>query len=148
MKLYFAYGSNLNHERMQERCKDSKYIKNIFLEGYKLSFCAVSRSYGVANIVKKSGSKVPGGLWEISARDEKEDSDEKELDVYEGYPTLYAKDFFNLNGEKVMFYIMKRQNSFKPPLRQYVDIINQGYKDCNLDREYLKKRLSHYNIEL
>jgi len=140
--LYFAYGSNLNHERMQSRCRDSKYIKNIFLEGYKLSFCAASRSYGVANIVKKTGSKVPGGLWEIS------ESDEKELDIYEGYPTLYEKDFFKLNGEKVMFYIMKRQHSFKPPLREYLDIINQGYKDCNLDREYLRKRLTHYNIEL
>ena len=140
--LYFAYGSNLNHERMQRRCRDSEYIKNFILEGYKLSFCAVSRSYGVANIVKRTGSKVPGGLWEIS------ESDEKELDIYEGYPTLYEKDFFKLNGEKVMFYIMKRQHSFKPPLRQYVDIINQGYQDCNLDREYLKKRLNHYNIEL
>ena len=140
--LYFAYGSNLNHEQMQERCKDSKYIKNVFLEGYKLSFCAISRSYGVANIVKKSGSKVPGGIWEISI------NDEKELDYYEGFPMKYTKYFFKLNGEKVMFYIMKRQHSFKPPLRQYVDIINQGYQDCNLDREYLKKRLKHYNIEL
>ena len=140
--LYFAYGSNLNHGQMQERCKDSKYIKNVFLEGYKLSFCAISRSYGVANIVKKSGSKVPGGVWEISV------SDEKELDYYEGFPMNYTKVFFKLNGEKVMFYIMKRQYPFKPPLRQYVDIINQGYQDCNLDREYLKKRLNHYNIEL
>ena len=140
--LYFAYGSNLNHERMQSRCRDSKYIKNIFLEGYKLSFCAVSRSYGVANIVKKTGSKVPGGLWEVS------ESDEKELDVYEGYPTLYTKDFFNLNGERVMFYIMKRRYSFKPPPRSYVDTIRQGYVDCNLDTEYLKRRLTHYNIEL
>ena len=64
--------------------------------------------------MKKTGSKVPGGLWKISAREEKEDSDEKELDYYEGYPTLYTKDFFKLNGEKVMFYIMKRQHSFKP----------------------------------
>ena len=140
--LYFAYGSNLNHEQMQERCKDSKYIKNFFLEGYKLSFCAISSSYGAANIVKKSGSKVPGGVWEISI------NDEKELDYYEGFPINYTKVFFKLNGEKVMFYIMKRQYSFKPPLRQYVDTIIQGYQDCNLDREYLKKRLSHYNIEL
>ena len=47
-----------------------------------------------------------------------------------------------------MFYIIKRQYSFKLPQRWYVDIINQGYKDCNIDREYLKKRLSHYNIDL
>ena len=142
MFLYFAYGSNLNHERMHIRCKDSRYIKSAFLEGYKLSFCAASRDYGVANVVKKKGSKVPGGIWEIS------ESDEKELDIYEGYPTLYTKDVFNLNGEKVMFYIMKGKYSFKPPQRQYLNIINQGYEDCNLDREYLKKRLGHCNIEL
>ena len=140
--LYFAYGSNLNHERMQIRCRDSKYIKNFILEGYKLSFCAVSRSYGVANIIKKSGSKVPGGIWKIS------ESDEKELDIYEGYPTLYTKDYFNLNGEKIMFYIMKRKYSFKPPRRSYVDTIRQGYLHCNLDTEYLKRRLKYYDIEL
>ena len=139
MFLYFAYGSNLNHEQMRIRCKDSRYIKSAFLEGYKLSFCAASRDYGVANIVKKKGSKVPGGIWEIS------ESDEKELDIYEGYPTLYTKDFFNLNGEKIMFYIMKRKYSFKPPLRSYVDTIRQGYIDCGLDLEYLKRRLKYYN---
>ena len=142
MKLYFAYGSNLNHEQMQLRCKDAEYIKNIFLEIYKLSFCAVSRDYGVANVVKKSGSKVPGGLWKIS------EEDEKVLDDYEGYPNLYSKEYFNTNGEKVLFYIIKNDFKYKTPLRRYLNTINQGYIDCNLDREYLKKRLSHYNMEL
>ena len=86
--LYFAYGSNLNHEQMQDRCKDSQYIKNYILEGYKLFFCAFSTGYGVANIVKKSSSNVPGCIWEIS------DRDEKELDYYERFPTKYSKDFF------------------------------------------------------
>ena len=142
MKLYFAYGSNLNHEQMQLRCKDAEYIKNIFLESYKLSFCAVSRDYGAANVVKKSGSKVPGGLWKIS------EEDEKVLDDYEGYPNLYSKEYFNTNGEKVLFYIIKNDFKYKPPLRRYLNTIDQGYIDCNLDREYLKKRLSHYNMEL
>ena len=142
LMLYFAYGSNLNHKQMHIRCKDCRYIKSAFLEDYKLSFCAASKNYGVANIVKKKGSKVPGGIWEIS------ESDEKELNVHEGYPTLYTKDFFNLNGERVMFYIMKRRYSFKLPRRSYVDTINQGYVDCNLDTEYLKRRLTYYNIAL
>ena len=72
---------------MHERCKDSKYIKNIFLKGYKLSFCSISRNYGVANILKKLDSKVPGGIWEISV------SDEKNLDQYEGFPQRYTKDY-------------------------------------------------------
>ena len=117
-------------------------MKNIFLEGYKLFFCAIDRDYGVANIVKKLDSKVPGGVWKIST------NDEKKLDYYEGFPIKYTKDSFILNDEKVMFYIIKRQYSFKPPQRWYVDIVNQGYKDCNMDREYLKKRLTHYNVDL
>ena len=140
--LYFAYGSNLSHEQMKERCKDSKYIMNFLLEGYKLSFCAINKNYGFANIIKEINSKVPGGIWEIS------DRDEKELDYYEGFPIRYTKDFFTLNGERVMLYIIKREYSFKPPQRQYINLINQGYKDCHIDREYLKIRLKHYKIDL
>ena len=140
--LYLSYGSNLSHKQMRDRCKNPKYIKNFFLEGYKLSFCTINRNYGAANIVKKLDSKVPGGIWKISA------NDEKELDYYEGFPIKYTKDFFIFNGERIMFYIIKRQYSFKPPQRWYVDIINQGYKDCKIDREYLRKRLRHYNIDL
>ena len=140
--LYFAYGSNLSHKQMRDRCKNPKYIKNIFLEGYKLSFCTINRNYGAANIVKKSDSKVPGGIWEIS------NNDEKELDYFEGFPTKYVKDFFTHNSEQVMFYIIKRPYLFKRPQKYYVDKIDQGYKDCNLDREYLKKILKHYNMNL
>jgi squalene cyclase len=127
---------------MRDRCKNPKYIKNILLEGYKLSFCTINKNYGVANIIKKLDSKVPGGVWKISA------NDERELDYYEGFPIKYTKDFFTLNDEKIMFYIIKRQYSFKSPQRWYVDIINQGYKDCKIDREYLRKRLRHHNIDL
>lgn len=140
--FYFAYGSNLNHQQMKKRCKDSIYIKNFFLKNYQLSFCAVNENYGAANIVKKSMSKVIGCVWRISV------SDEKELDYYEDFPTKYTKDFFTHNNKKVMFYIMKKNHSYKLPIRKYVDIINQGYKDCGLDIKYLKKRLMFYNIEL
>ena len=37
--LYFAYGSNLNHNQMKNiRCFGSKYIKSFFLKDYKLIF--------------------------------------------------------------------------------------------------------------
>ena len=140
--LYFAYGSNLSHEQMQKRCKNPQYIKKFFLENYKLFFCAFGSSYGVANIIPELGSQVPGGVWKISQ------SDENELDTYERFPKKYTKDYFTINDEKVMFYIIKSQYSFKSPQRQYIDMIYQGYKDCDLDTEYLKTRLRHYNIDL
>ena len=127
---------------MKKRCKDSKFIKNFILEDYKLSFCAINKSYGFANIIKQSNSKVPGCIWEISLRDQ------RKLDYYEGFPIRYEKDFFLFNRKKIMYYIIKRQYLFKPPTRVYIDIIKQGYKDCNIDREYLKKKLKQYNINL
>ena len=127
---------------MKKRCKDSKFIKNFILEDYKLSFCAINKSYGFANIIKQSNSKVPGCIWEISL------SDERKLDYYEGFPNRYDKDFFLFHYHKVMYYIIKRHYSFKPPTRIYIDIIKQGYKDCNIDKEYLKKKLKQYNINL
>jgi len=36
--LYFAYGSNLHHQQMKRRCKDSRFIKKIILKSYMLTF--------------------------------------------------------------------------------------------------------------
>ena len=36
--LYFAYGSNLNHQQMENRCDGAKYFKSHTLKGYKLCF--------------------------------------------------------------------------------------------------------------
>ena len=48
--LYFAYGSNLNHFQMKRRCKDSIFIKNIELKGFKLNFRS---KYRAADIEKR-----------------------------------------------------------------------------------------------
>ena len=78
--LYFAYGSNLNHEQMKRRCSGAKYIKKHTLKSYKLCFSHKTKSsiYGHANIIKNKKSKVLGALWNINKKDE------KELDWYEG----------------------------------------------------------------
>ena len=127
--LYFAYGSNLNHHQMKDvRCIGSKYLKNFFLKDYKLSFCHPNKNnvFGYANVHKKKGSKVPGAIWEIT------DEHEKILDEYEGFPKTYHKDYFYLDGKKVMFYIMDKY-FFKRPPKSYIDTINEGYKNCNID---------------
>ena len=36
--LYFAYGSNLHHFQMKQRCKDSIFLKKINLKGFRLTF--------------------------------------------------------------------------------------------------------------
>ena len=132
--LYFAYGSNLNHFQMKRRCKDSIFLKKYELKGYRLNFRS---KYRAADIEKKKNSKVAGALFEISK------SDEKKLDVYEDFPILYTKIYFKYYNKKVMSYIMVRKSKFRYPTEKYLNVIKQGYKDCNLDKKYLRNALKN-----
>ena len=127
--LYFAYGSNLNHYQMKNiRCFGSQYLKAFFLKDYKLIFCHPNKlnKFGYANIIKKRGSQVAGAIWEITKEHE------KILDDYEQFPNIYQKEHFYLGGKKIMFYIMNKF-IFKNPPKSYIDTINKGYEDCNID---------------
>ena len=132
MKYYFAYGSNLHHAQMKKRCPKCQFIKKIILHNYNLTFRS---KYGAADIEKKYGKKVYGGLYKISK------SDESKLDVYEEYPKLYKKIFFVYRGVKVMTYIMPKKTRLVPPTNRYLNIIKQGYKDCKLNTKSLKVAL-------
>ena len=130
--LYFAYGSNLNHFQMKRRCKDSIFLKKINLKNFRLTFRS---KYRAADIEPKKNFNVLGGLFEISK------SDEKKLDVYEDYPILYRKYYFTYYGKKVMTYTMTKKTSFTFPTERYLNIVKCGYKDCDLDKSYLKNAL-------
>ena len=133
--LYFAYGSNLHHFQMKRRCKDSIFLKKINLKNFKLTFRS---KYRAADIEPKKNFIVPGALFEISK------SDEKKLDIYEDFPILYKKYYFTYYRKKVMTYIMTKKTVFTYPTERYLNIIKQGYKDCKLNKEYLKIALSNF----
>jgi len=127
--LYFAYGSNLNHHQMKNiRCFGSKYLKSFYLKNYKMIFSHPNKlnKFGYANVIKRKGSKVAGAIWEITK------DHEKILDIYEQFPNIYHKEYFYLRQKKIMFYIMNKYFEKKPP-KVYVDTINKGYEDCNID---------------
>tara|TARA_B100000787_G_C16191627_1_gene297903 strand:+ start:1563 stop:1964 length:402 start_codon:yes stop_codon:yes gene_type:complete len=130
--LYFAYGSNLHHLQMKKRCKDSIYLKKIILRDFRLTFRS---KYRAADIERRKNASVPGGLFEISK------NDEKKLDMYEDYPTLYTKYYFTYYGKKVMTYTMVEKTLFTYPSERYLNIIRRGYKDCNIDNNLLNKSL-------
>ena len=127
--LYGAYGANLNMANMEVRCPQAKPILGFNLVGYRLVF------NGVADIIKDKDTKVPIGLWKITKECE------KSLDRYEGYPHLYKKiklkiDVPGFKGQKVMFYVMRREGVALPPA-SYFNTIAQGYDDFALDKDYL-----------
>ena len=40
-----------------------------------------------------------------------------------------------------MTYTMVKKSPFRYPTERYLNVIKQGYKDCNLNKKYLNKAL-------
>ncbi len=131
-RLYFAYGSNINLEQMAQRCPNAVPVMPVVLRGHALAF----RGHGgVATVLPKAGSSVPGLLWDLTPECE------RALDRYEGYPSLYGKhsmvvaDTKTNTGYRVMVYVMTPKNAeiAADPSRWYFSGILQGYKQNGLD---------------
>lgn len=118
--LYFAYGANLNHAGMAHRCPRARPVARAYLEDWELTFS------GVASIRPAPGRRVPGALWEIT------EECERSLDRFEGWPTLYRKQWVRVNGQRVMVYVMTYDDP-EPPGGSYLETIRQGYRDWQLD---------------
>lgn len=137
-KLYVAYGSNLHLEQMLHRCPDAKIYGAGVIKNYDLTFWGNWHRNGVATVVPKEGTDVPVGLWVIS------ENDEKNLDVYEGWPHLYRKEDIEVtmdDGSVVtgMVYVMN-ENDMRPcyPSEYYFNTIATGYRYFNFNLEFLK----------
>ncbi|MBA7698586.1 hypothetical protein ES703_107264 [subsurface metagenome] len=130
---YFAYGSNLNQRQMLERCPDSEPKFIATLPNYKLVFVGWSRQWrgGVASIRPFRGERVPGAIYEVS------DRNLRRLDSYEGYPRSYTRlnvTVFEEGGEpiKAITYIKSGQSDEAQPSKEYLALIQQGYRDWGI----------------
>ena len=130
---YFAYASNLNRRQMSERCPDSQPKFIATLPNHKLIFAGWSRERhgGVASIKPFQGEKVVGAVYEIS------ESDLRSLDKREGYPAIYNrvnKKVITEDGDYIeaMMYIKREQSEETRPSREYLAVIQQGYKDWEI----------------
>jgi len=130
---YFAYASNLNRKRMRERCPDSKPVFVATLPNYKLVFAGWSRQWrgGKASIKLFRGERVSGAVYEVSERDL------SRLDRYEGCPGNYNRlkvTVFDEDGRSVeaVTYIKSGQLEETQPSKEYLAVIQQGYRDWEI----------------
>ncbi len=133
--FYGAYGSNLNLQKMMLRCPQAKVIKHDFLSGYELAFRGSEDGYGYLTIEKSEDGLVPMGIFMVS------ESDMRKLDMYEGYPDLYHKEKFDLNGLNTYVYIMNRGYGYCIPSEHYLELCRNGYQDFGYDVKFLQKAL-------
>ena len=135
MKLYVAYGSNLDKMQMKYRCPGARPVYSGHLENWQLIYRG-SKTRAYASIRYKKGFRVPVGIWEITA------DNERSLDMYEGYPSFYQKKNIYVHLEdgsrvKAMVYIMRSDATPGVPSKQYMRTILRGYADFHLDENYL-----------
>ena len=131
---YFAYASNLNLKQMAEHCPTSKPVFIAVLPNYKLIFSGWSRQRkgGTASIKPFKGQKVSGAVYDIS------EAGLKQLDKYEGYPATYNHlkvTVWTDSGDPIeaITYILNDQSQETKPSLEYLQVIQQGYRDWQID---------------
>ena len=134
-KYYLAYGSNLNLSNMSRRCPLSKPISKVMINGYRLVYKGSFDNDAYLTIEEDINSSIPMGLFQLSS------FDICYLDFYEGYPSLYRKEYFDVTvrgrKKKALIYIMNDEYDYHIPSDRYVLTCEEGYKDFKFDISYL-----------
>ena len=120
---------------MAYRCPDAKLVGKSEINGYELLFKG-SQTGSYATIEPYKDSTVPVLVWKISA------NDEKNLDMYEGFPTFYYKKNLKVtvNGKTIraMVYIMDEKRPIGIPTRHYYNILARAYQKFGFNCEILQ----------
>ena len=139
-KFYIAYGSNLSTEQMAIRCPDARVVGTAVLEGWQLLFKTC------ATIERNPKKRTPVLVWEISG------SDERRLDIYEGFPRFYRKEELEVEvhpleqGEArkltAMVYVMNSGYDDLSPSPTYYRVLKDGYTAFSFPQHVLSQALA------
>ena len=135
--LYFAYGANTNRHEMSYRCPGAVYLGNAVLPAHELVFRAV------ADIRPPATHNVAGALWDI------DEPALAALDHFEGYPRLYNRREFVVHrygkneNPRALAYFMTAGRAITPPHASYLDVLIEGYSDCQLPADQLSRAVKH-----
>ncbi|KAJ7632847.1 Butirosin biosynthesis, BtrG-like protein [Roridomyces roridus] len=143
--LYFGYGSNLWKQQMSARCPENKYLGIARLVDWRW----IINERGYANVIPSEGDEVWALLYELSQ------SDEKNLDRYEGVPVDYVKQNLQVeyygHGEEnkkiveaLVYVDVERVTGGWPPQTEYIHRMNCGIADAlaqGISQTYISKYL-------
>jgi gamma-glutamylcyclotransferase (GGCT)/AIG2-like uncharacterized protein YtfP len=122
--LYFAYGSNLDVERLRDRIGDFSVYGTHKLQGYALTFS----SSGYANIVPNKKEYVEGVLFHVTP---------EQLKTLNRIEALYSPHFFTIDNYVVCTYIDEDILSYfgsLEPTTEYVKCIKRGAVNFKLNK--------------
>lgn len=148
--LYFAYGSNMEKNQLDNRCPSAKFVSVAKLPDCKFGFTRFSknRNCGVMDIIDSPGDEVWGVIFKISARDL------KELDKNEGYDpersirknaycrkkVIVYREGKEKQKEVVYTYeVVNKSITPIPPSDEYMSLILKGADQWKLPVKYIQK---------
>ena len=150
MRYYLAYGSNLNTRQMKMRCPDAQEVGTTELPGWRLMFKG-SKSGNYLTIEMEDGYTVPVAVWAVS------ETDEQNLDRYEGFPTFYYKRELEVGmrdaetGKRKMVsafvYIMHEDRKLGKPTERYMACCREGYAHFGFDPAFLEEAYDYSSRE-
>jgi gamma-glutamylcyclotransferase (GGCT)/AIG2-like uncharacterized protein YtfP len=133
--LYFAFGSNLNHEQMASRWPAATPLATAVLDNFRLVFSGHSRRWGggVATVLPFTGAEVPGVLYTVS------EEGLLELDRFEGAPTKYVRRSVRVRAPSgaafdAWTYVRPVEpTEFVPPSPAYLNVLRDAYARLGFD---------------
>lgn len=141
-RLYFAYGFNLNLEKMNEKCTKPRVLGIARLPGHKIGFFEHSVVWdgAVETVVPDSQSEVWGVIYQLEsyAWDQLDNCEDARLDgtgEYFHYP-IEVIDMQN-KPRDISMYKKARLGVAKLPSTEYLNIIIQGAKEQGLPESYI-----------
>ena len=126
---YIAYGSNMVESQMAFRCPNARLIGMGYLPKHRLEFYL----HATVEPSRTKGPGVPVAVWEI------DETDERSLDRYEGFPNYYIKETCTVkmnDGSEIkgMVYVMNLIRP-QPPTVGYYNGIFDAYNKLGLGSE-------------
>ena len=137
---YFAYGSNLDPERKEQRTGEIRRARHSRLPGYRFAFNKLGKNgSGKANIIPDEASEVWGVVYRCSQ------DTMRTLDRYEGVPDQYVRHIVRVvldSGEELdaAAYIARaeRVREGLNPDPGYLAHILTGARHHQLPTDYIK----------
>ncbi len=144
--LYFAYGSNLDWQRMLGRCPSARFVCVATLPKHAFAFTRkCQKGYGVMDIKPDDSAEVWGVVYEI------DEIDVERLDKAEGYrPGRSDGENAYRRVERMVFgdgceekpyavctyEVVTKSKKHIPPSQEYKNLVVDGAKRWQLPADY------------
>ena len=132
---YFAYGSNLDKDRLIERIQKFHTGVRATLKEFKFEYSKVGTDgTAKANIIPSSGEEVRGVCYEI------DESDLRILDKFEKGYNRAKVDIAEPQSWGVTYTSKPTRGNIRPSA-EYHKIVLKGANDWELDKDYVRNYL-------